>query len=151
MQHFAIGALALVLALVLPVNAHASQETSATAAPAANSMKIAIDPQTGKLRPVNAKEEAELAQAEAKLNQAATNSTKSKLKTQQGMSSSMRTARARPQTDNQSLDTAKLHANGAIQVRVPQNLDSQITARRGANGELIIEESNQNGPEVVNE
>ena len=114
-------------------------------------MKVAIDPQTGKLRPVNAKEEAELAQAEAKLNQAATNSTKSKLKTQQGMSSGMRTARARPQTEDQSLDTAKLHANGAIQVRVPQYLDSQITARRGANGELIIEESNQNGPEVVNE
>ncbi len=140
MQHFAIGALALVLALVLPVNAQATSTTG--------SMKVAIDQKTGELRPANAAEEVELAQAEAA--QTAASSQNQKASAQKGIATG-KSGRTRPQTADQALDTARVHASGTIQVRVPQELDSEVVARRGANGELIIEESNQNGPEVVNE
>ncbi|MBC7990063.1 MAG: hypothetical protein H7Y19_10845 [Luteimonas sp.] len=85
-------------------------------------VRVAIDPATGKLRPLTAAENKALSDA---------------------MLKSPRTARVgnQPRNATEAGRTRRVHADGSVSVRVPADQMSQMHATVGADGQVTLHES----------
>lgn len=120
-------ALAIPLALALSLPAAAADAPPAKDAAADKAAGVAIDRATGRLRAPTAEERAELARDGERLRQ------------QRAFQRPSLFEAPRPATEAEAADTVVVHADGSVMAAVPESLDSQLTVRRDAEGQLVFE------------
>ena len=89
-------------------------------------VKVGIDAETGRLRPLTASESAQLDQALTQGQQA---------KVAPGMAKTF----AAPRDAAAARATARKSAHGGVSVKVPESMMSSVVAQRDASGQLVVE------------
>jgi hypothetical protein len=116
--------LALPLALALVFSLPAIAADPATTGPGS---KTGIDRDTGRLRATTAAEDRELERDAERLRSEA------RAQRAPGLGGLIR-----PATEAEAQQTVRQHADGSVSMLVPESLDSQVTASRDAQGNLVI-------------
>ena len=123
------------LALGLCFNAHAADKQSEPHEVTYAGVKVGIDAETGRLRPLTANESAALDQALTQGSQARVNPAMA------------RTFKA-PRDEAAARMTARSNAGGGVSVKVPESLMSSVVAHRDASGQIVIQHADAAGQSV---
>lgn len=130
----------LISGMALAMSAHATQPVSpaqdddtdaAIETVEYNGMKVGIDKKTGKLRPLTAEESQQL----------------DAILTQQRASGMVRKSGVTPAPANEAaaVATTRRTASGAMAMKLPQSQMEYITAKRDANGNIVLQHSSEEG------
>lgn len=129
----------LISGMALAMSAHATQPASpaqddadtATETVEYNGMKVGIDKKTGKLRPLTAEESRQL----------------DTILTQQRASGMVRKSGVVPAPANEAaaVATTRRTASGAMAMKLPQSQMEYVTAKRDANGNIVLQHSGEEG------
>jgi hypothetical protein len=98
-------------------------------------VKVGIDAETGRLRPLTASESAQLDQALTQGQQAK-------------VAPAMAKTFAAPRDAAAARATVRKSAHGGVSVKVPESMMSSVVAHRDASGELVVEHAGPNGDSV---
>ena len=98
-------------------------------------VKVGIDAETGRLRPLTASESAQLDQALTQGQQAR-------------IAPAMAKTFAAPRDAAAARATVRKSAHGGVSVKVPESMMSSVVAHRDASGELVVEHAGPNGDSV---
>ncbi|BDU15064.1 post-PEP-CTERM-1 domain-containing protein [Lysobacter auxotrophicus] len=98
-------------------------------------MKVGIDAETGRLRPLTASESAQLDQALTQGQQA---------KIAPGMAKTF----AAPRDAAAARSTVRKAAHGGVSVKVPESMMSTVVAHRDASGQLVVDHAEPSNDSV---
>ncbi|MFC3550696.1 post-PEP-CTERM-1 domain-containing protein [Lysobacter cavernae] len=120
------------LALGLCVSAHAAEPTAPPAETTFSGIKVGVDPETGRLRPLTPSESRQLDQV---------------LTQGQQPQLAARVAKSfkAPSNEAAAHATVRRHANGGVSVKLPESQMSSVVAQRDASGQLHIQHADADG------
>jgi len=114
------------VALGFCFSVQAAEAQSSTHQVTVAGVKVGIDAETGRLRPLTANESAQLDQALTQGQQAK-------------IAPAMAKSFAAPRDAAAARSTARKSAHGGVSVKVPESMMSSVVAHRDASGELVVE------------